>query len=275
MQVLVAATPEKERLEDVRAAAELEIMYMVEQGIISRSPLTSGACVTLKLLFLFSCEMDWSKNRLEEFWRRNIVLSAHTGVGLYVHEVFDEDSKVEGQALEWMNQFDRNREFTPSPFFMPPKHDNQPSVGDGMDAFDGGGGVSDDEVLDPGVSDDRGIDEASLMSLVAELDRLREPTPQSVKDLLSAFDPETPPTPLSTPFEFDTGVVINCIEILRSSTKKKEYIKSLPNLRKAVDVEGESEEEGEVVVDPAKVGQPPDDEVRLWVQLLLFVCGFP
>ncbi|CAN0318591.1 unnamed protein product [Pylaiella littoralis] len=84
--------------------------------------------MTLTLLFLFSWGLGWSKQKLVEYWQRNIMLAVCTGAGLFVHEVFDEDDELAARALEWMMQFDTDQDIKPTRCFMQPRHVNHPSV---------------------------------------------------------------------------------------------------------------------------------------------------
>lgn len=261
----VEATPAKELLDDSRKAAELELWYTIEQGINSRS--LREPCMTLKLLFLFCCEMEWSGQRREAFWRRNVELAVRTGAGLFVHEVFDDDKQLIAKAVKWMMQFDLAHDFSPSPCFMRPRHEIMPCVtGDELGCAEEESTEEADStsvVAQTPIVHSRGRNPLcmqSLRKLVAEMDQLQTPTLQSVLELLGAFDTRFPSPCLiapPAPLAFDAGVVAACIDILRNRCSKVAYNKKLPFLRKLVDDEdGENDEEEE---DPKLRGLSPDD----------------
>lgn len=149
MSALVAATLEEECLTEVLKAAQLEMWYTVEQGINRRSLVAADACMTLKLLFLFSCEMKWSEQRRIEYWRIAIQLAVVSGPGLLVCQLFYGDETFAKQALTWMMQFDRTQSFSQPYIFMPPqRYDNEPRVDGGIapgDSDEEQGGVGGDE----------------------------------------------------------------------------------------------------------------------------------
>lgn len=273
----VDATPETECLGDLRQAGQEEMTYTFEQGINSRSLIPQEACMTMKQLWLFSCGLGWSEEKRIEYWRRNIKLAVGTGAGLFVHEVFDGDNELAGEAFKWMMQFDHNQDFTPSHFFMVPRYTNHPSSSDeGVEDIesvgDGGVGVEDEEEgreqeeeRGPSRVEERLVTNGaeSLSSLVARMAGLT--TPWDVLSELRAFRPQLhisiPPPP---PLEFDVDVLVECIDILRSRSAANLYKAKLEtSLRKKVDILPENDDIEEEGDDEEGEPKPVDDEVSV------------
>ena len=181
----------------------------------------------MKQLWLFSCGLGWSEEKRLEYWRRNIELAVGTGAGLFVHEVFDGDNELAGEALKWMMQFDHNQDFTPSHFFMVPRYTNPSSSSDeGVEDIesvgDGGGCVEDEEEgreqeeeRGPSRVEERLVTNSSLLCLCCDQARHRRhacldrsPTTGPAGDLSGFWITR----PLSLPFlrGCEEGVCVFC-----------------------------------------------------------------
>jgi hypothetical protein len=281
---LVAATPEAEKLADLHQAAQQEMMYTIEQGINSRSLLPTDACMTLAQLFLFSCEMNWDETTQIEYWRTIIQLAVVSGPGLFVREVFQGDDQLSKRAFEWMMRFDRNQPFSPTRFFMQPRFANLSRIDvgetDGVLEEDAEGGENKESSRSGGVEQDaeEDVDEerhrsvvpinkrhrrnrlpaydASMVRiLVAYLESMNKH--DEVVEGVRCFDPRVRlecPTLDIPSSEIDTGVLLSCLNILRTRDAALEYSNNLRHLRKLfVDKEDDRESDMETQREPDNV----------------------
>lgn len=129
INALVHATILKEGLGDLLAAGNLEMTYTLEQGINHRSLPEGHVFMTLKQLFLFSCQFSWEEPERRVFWGKIVERAVRGGAGLLVRDVLDQE--LGAKAVEWMRGFVRDQPLSTNPrvFMTPPTFLNDPDGG--------------------------------------------------------------------------------------------------------------------------------------------------
>lgn len=158
---LAEATPLKEKLGDVVAAAELELKYTVTQGINRNTFQELGICMTLKLAFLFTPELSLREAKRIPYWEKMVKCAMYGGAGLLVSDLFQGDRLA--RAVVWMERLYArvpDNLTLSSSVFMTPRVLNKP-VEEGLECV----GIGDDEQPR---CEDHGGDEDEQPSVVDE-----------------------------------------------------------------------------------------------------------
>lgn len=230
---LVHATPEREKLEDLQAAGQLEMDYMFNQGINHRLLPPEDACMTLKLLWIFSWTREhvWSESERREYWDNIIGHAVRGGPGHLVVDLFDDQGRID-EVVQWIQSFSRVQEgeYT-GRVFLPPRYlpDDEYSLVEGGDMYEPG--MADQEhsslngdAVKTSVFQDS--DDARLVELVERLELCT--TDDEVMAQVDAFM-QCPCTPTeSLCFEaFDASDLLEMMRLLTDKPVLRQYRRDL------------------------------------------------